>query len=56
MKEEGCSQPPCRMEEGAKGEEGRSPWKLKKPRRQTLPGASRRKLLLFQSRGSILDV
>ena len=56
MKEEGCSQPPCRMEEGAKGEEGRSPRKLKKPRRQTLPGASRRKLLLFQSPESTLDV
>lgn len=54
VKEEGCSQALCRREEGAKDEEGRSPWKLKKPRKQILPGASRRNLALISVQGDHL--
>lgn len=54
VKEEGCSQALCRREEGAKDEEGRSPWKLKKPRKQILPGASRRTLALISVQGGHL--
>ena len=54
VKEEGCSQLPCRKEEGAKDEKGRSPWKLKKPRKQILPGASRKNLALISVQGDHL--